>query len=125
MYRFAVNRPITTLMIFLSLVLFGVISIRTMNVNLYPDIDIPYIQVTTYSSGDMSYIKSKVTQKIEDELASIEGIKKIYSNSFDNLSLVTIEFNLKKDIETAANDVRDRMLKARIDGKYEVEKISG
>ncbi|WP_169755161.1 efflux RND transporter permease subunit [Campylobacter curvus] len=125
MYKFAINRPITTLMFFVSLLFFGIFSLRTMSVNLYPEVDIPIIMVTTYADGDMSFIKSKVTQKIEDEIASIEGIKKIYSNSFDNLSLVTIEFDLKKNIEAAANDVRDRMAKARINGSYKIEKLSG
>lgn len=125
MIKTAINRPITTLMIFLSLVVFGIYSLKTMNVNLYPQVNIPIVKITTYANGDMNYIKTKITQKIEDEVSSIEGIKKLYSTSFDNLSVVTIEFELNKDLESATNDVRDKMQKARVGANYEIEKLNG
>ena len=125
MIKTAINRPITTLMIFLSLVVFGIYSLKTMNVNLYPQVNIPIVKITTYANGDMNYIKTKITQKIEDEISSIEGIKKIYSTSFDNLSVVSIEFELNKDLESATNDVRDKMQKARLSANYEIEKLNG
>ena len=125
MIKTAINRPITTLMIFLSLVVFGIYSLKTMNVNLYPQVNIPIVKITTYANGDMNYIKTKITQKIEDEVSSIEGIKKLYSTSFDNLSVVSIEFELNKDLESATNDVRDKMQKARLNANYEIEKLNG
>ena len=125
MIKTAINRPITTLMIFLSLVVFGTYSLKTMNVNLYPQVNIPIVKITTYANGDMNYIKTKITQKIEDEVSSIEGIKKLYSTSFDNLSVITIEFELNKDLEGATNDVRDKMQKARLGANYEIEKLNG
>ena len=125
MIKTAINRPITTLMIFLSLVVFGIFSLKTMNVNLYPQVNIPIVKITTYANGDMNYIKTKITQKIEDEVSSIEGIKKLYSTSFDNLSVVSIEFELNKDLESATNDVRDKMQKARLNANYEIEKLNG
>ena len=125
MIKTAINRPITTLMIFLSLVVFGIYSLKTMNVNLYPQVNIPIVKITTYANGDMNYIKTKITQKIEDEVSSIEGIKKLYSTSFDNLSVVSIEFELNKDLEGATNDVRDKMQKARLNANYEIEKLNG
>ena len=125
MIKTAINRPITTLMIFLSLVVFGTYSLKTMNVNLYPQVNIPIVKITTYANGDMNYIKTKITQKIEDEVSSIEGIKKLYSTSFDNLSVVSIEFELNKDLESATNDVRDKMQKARLNANYEIEKLNG
>jgi len=125
MIKTAINRPITTLMIFLSLVVFGIYSLKTMNVNLYPAVNIPIVKITTYANGDMNYIKTKITQKIEDEVSSIEGIKKLYSTSFDNLSVVSIEFELNKDLESATNDVRDKMQKARLNANYEIEKLNG
>lgn len=125
MIKTAINRPITTLMIFLSLVVFGIYSLKTMNVNLYPAVNIPIVKITTYANGDMNYIKTKITQKIEDEVSSIEGIKKLYSTSFDNLSVVSIEFELNKDLESATNDVRDKMQKARVGANYEIEKLNG
>ncbi|WP_149704423.1 efflux RND transporter permease subunit [Campylobacter concisus] len=125
MIKTAINRPITTLMIFLSLVVFGIYSLKTMNVNLYPQVNIPIVKITTYANGDMNYIKTKIAQKIEDEVSSIEGIKKLYSTSFDNLSVVSIEFELNKDLESATNDVRDKMQKARVGANYEIEKLNG
>lgn len=125
MIKTAINRPITTLMIFLSLIVFGIYSLKTMNVNLYPQVNIPIVKITTYANGDMNYIKTKITQKIEDEVSSIEGIKKLYSTSFDNLSVVSIEFELNKDLESATNDVRDKMQKARLNANYEIEKLNG
>ena len=125
MIKTAINRPITTLMIFLSLVVFGIYSLKTMNVNLYPQVNIPIVKITTYANGDMNYIKTKIAQKIEDEVSSIEGIKKLYSTSFDNLSVVSIEFELNKDLESATNDVRDKMQKARLNANYEIEKLNG
>ena len=125
MIKTAINRPITTLMVFLSLVVFGIYSLKTMNVNLYPQVNIPIVKITTYANGDMNYIKTKITQKIEDEVSSIEGIKKLYSTSFDNLSVVSIEFELNKDLESATNDVRDKMQKARVGANYEIEKLNG
>ena len=125
MIKTAINRPITTLMTFLSLVVFGIYSLKTMNVNLYPQVNIPIVKITTYANGDMNYIKTKITQKIEDEVSSIEGIKKLYSTSFDNLSVVSIEFELNKDLESATNDVRDKMQKARVGANYEIEKLNG
>ena len=125
MIKTAINRPITTLMVFLSLVVFGIYSLKTMNVNLYPQVNTPIVKITTYANGDMNYIKTKITQKIEDEISSIEGIKKIYSTSFDNLSVVSIEFELNKGLESATNDVRDKMQKARLNANYEIEKLNG
>ncbi|WP_141088743.1 efflux RND transporter permease subunit, partial [Campylobacter concisus] len=93
--------------------------------NLYPQVNIQIVKITTYANGDMNYIKTKITQKIEDEVSSIEGIKKLYSTSFDNLSVVSIEFELNKDLESATNDVRDKMQKARLNANYEIEKLNG
>ncbi|MGB2553631.1 efflux RND transporter permease subunit [Campylobacter sp. MOP51] len=125
MYRFAINRPITTLMIFMSLVVFGVMSLQRMPVNLFPEIEIPLIKITTYSGGDMNLIESKVTKKIEDEISTIDGIDKIHSYSYNNLSVVLIQFDLEKDINVAADDVRDKVSKAGVEGRSEIEKIKG
>ncbi|MDO5046080.1 efflux RND transporter permease subunit [Campylobacter sp.] len=125
MYKFAINRPITTLMIFMSLVVFGVMSLYKMPVNLFPEVEIPLIKITTYTSGDMNLVESKVTKKIEDEVSSIDGIDKIQSYSYNNLSVVLVQFDLKKDINVAADDVRDKVSKVGLDTTPEIEKIKG
>lgn len=109
----------------MSLVVFGVMSLQRMPVNLFPEIEIPLIKITTYSGGDMNLIESKVTKKIEDEISTIDGIDKIHSYSYNNLSVVLIQFDLEKDINVAADDVRDKVSKAGVEGRSEIEKIKG
>ncbi|MGP1484808.1 MAG: efflux RND transporter permease subunit [Campylobacter sp.] len=123
MYKIAINRPITTLMLFLALVVFGIMSLKTMPINLFPQIDIPLIKITTYASGDKNFIESRVSKKIENEISAIDGIKKITSYSFNNVSVVIVQFVLEKDIEVAANDVRDRLSRVGLNSPYNVEKI--
>ncbi len=109
----------------MSLVVFGIMSLQRMPVNLFPEIEIPLIKITTYSGGDMNLIESKVTKKIEDEISTIDGIDKIHSYSYNNLSVVLIQFDLEKDINVAADDVRDKVSKAGVEGRSEIEKIKG
>lgn len=110
MYRFAINRPITTLMMVLSLVVFGIMSFRSMPVALFPNVDFPIITVqTSYYGADPETIESKVTDKIEESISGIDGIDRIVSTSYEGMSVVTVQFELYKDIEQAANDVRDKI----------------
>ncbi|MCR4942168.1 MAG: efflux RND transporter permease subunit [Campylobacter sp.] len=123
MYRFAINRPIATLMLFLSFVVFGIVSLKNMSINTYPEVDIPLIRITTIANGDMGYIRNKITKKLEDEINSINGVKHIRSFSYDNLSVIMVEFHLDKDIEIALNDARDRIAKAKLGVQSVVEKM--
>ncbi|KIM05800.1 MAG: acriflavin resistance protein [Sulfurovum sp. AS07-7] len=110
MYRFAINRPITILMAVLSLVIFGIMSYRTMPINLFPNIDFPIVTIqTVYAGADPKSVESKVTDKIEEAVSSIEGIDRVMSTSAEGISIVTIQFDLSMDIEQCANDVRDKI----------------
>lgn len=110
MYKLAINRPITILMAVLALIVFGLMSFKKMPVALFPNVDFPIITVqTTYYGADPSTIESKVTDKIEETLSGIDGIDKLRSSSYEGVSIVTIEFDLSKNIEEAANDVRDKI----------------
>lgn len=110
MYRFAINRPVTTLMMVLALIVFGVMSVRSMPVALFPNIDFPIVTVqTAYYGADPETVESKVTDKIEEAVSGIDGIDKLLSTSYEGLSVVTVQFELTKDIEQAANDVRDKI----------------
>ncbi len=122
MYKFALNRPISTLMLFVAFVIFGIFSIYKMPINLFPNVDIPLIKITTYASGDLNYIENKITKKLEDELDTIDGINKINSYSYNNLSVILIQFKLNKDLEIAANDIRDKISKTNFNS--EIEKLS-
>lgn len=123
MYKLAINRPITTLMFFLALIIFGFISAFTMPVNLFPSVNIPLVKITSVVSGDLSYVESKITKEIENALAEIDGIKAINSSSFDNFSVTYVEFELSKDLEIAANDVRDKIGALALPTKPKIEKV--
>src|SRR3546814_13218772 len=81
-----------------------------MAVREYPDIDPPVVSVNTiYRGASAEIIESKITQVIEDAVAGIEGIRVITSASREESSAVSIEFNLTRNIDSAANDVRDKV----------------
>lgn len=128
MYKFAINRPITTLMLVLSLVVFGMISFRSMPVALFPNIDFPIVTIqTAYPGADPESVESKVTDKIEEAVSGVDGIDKLISTSYEGLSVVTVQFELTKDIEEATNDVRDKIGSLNLDADVEspsVQKVS-
>jgi len=94
----------------LSLIIFGIMSYRTMPINLFPNIDFPIVTIqTVYAGADPKSVESKVTDKIEEAVSSIEGIDRIMSTSSEGISIVTIQFDLSMNIEDCANDVRDKV----------------
>ena len=107
----------------LVLVLFGIIGFHFLGVREYPSIDPPIVSVrTNYPGANSDIIESQITEPLEKEINSIDGIKSISSSSNQGSSSITVEFNLDKNLEAAANDVRDkvsqavRRLPADIDG---------
>ncbi len=116
----SVRRPVFATVLSMMLVIFGLVSLQRLSVREYPDIDRPVVSVTTnYRGASSAVIETKVTQIIEDSIAGIEGILKIESDSEDERSQVRIEFDISRDIDAAANDVRDRI--ARIIGRLPTE----
>jgi len=81
-----------------------------MPVNLFPNVDFPVVTIqTAYKGADASTVESKVTDKIEEVVSGIDGIDKLMSTSYDGLSVVTIQFELFKNLDVATNDVRDKI----------------
>ncbi|MDX1504306.1 MAG: efflux RND transporter permease subunit [Spongiibacter sp.] len=106
----AVKRPVFALVISLLLVAFGSLAFDRLPLREYPDIDPPIVTVsTTYLGASAEVVESKITQVIEDQIAGVEGIKTVSSSSQDGFSSVSIEFKLSRDIDAAANDIRDRV----------------
>ena len=106
----SVRRPVFAAVISLILVILGVMSMSTMSIREYPDIQRPVVSVdTTYRGAASDIVERRVTQIIEDQIAGISGITKMSSRSYDERSTITIEFDRKRDIDGAANDVRDRV----------------
>jgi len=110
MYKLAINRPITTLMGVLMFIVFGLMSYNSMPINLFPNIDFPIVTIqTTYNGADPSTVESKVTDKIEEAVSGVDGIDKLMSTSYEGFSVVTIQFELTKNLDEATNDVRDKI----------------
>ncbi len=110
MYKFAIQRPITTFMFAMALILFGLYSVNKMSRALFPDVDFPVVVVkTTYKGASAETIETKVTDKIEQAVLAIDGIKYVTSTSSKNISMIAVMFELEKPIETAVNDVRDKV----------------
>jgi multidrug efflux pump len=106
----SVRRPVFATVISLLLIIFGLISLDRLSTREYPDIDRPFVSISTsYSGASSAVIETKITQPIEDAIAGIEGILKIESDSEDERSQVRIEFDVSRDIDAATNDVRDRV----------------
>ncbi|HOI50691.1 MAG TPA: efflux RND transporter permease subunit, partial [Prolixibacteraceae bacterium] len=92
-YKSAVNKPITSLMVFTAIIVMGIYSLIQIPVDLYPEINPPYISVmTTYAGANAGDIETNVTKKLEDAFNSVDKLKEVTSISYDNLSVINLEF---------------------------------
>ncbi len=106
----SVKRPVFASVISLLLIIFGLVSFERLPLREYPDIDAPIVSVTTiYAGAASNVVETRITELVEDRIAGVEGINFIQSVSEDGKSSVIIEFNTNRDIDDAANDVRDRI----------------
>ena len=106
----SVKRPVFATVISLTLVAFGILSFSVLPLREYPDITPPVVSISTsYPGASNDVVESRVTAVIEDQISGIEGIKSIRSSSRYGGSFINIEFDLDRDIDSAANDVRDRV----------------
>ena len=113
MYRFFINRPVTTFMLMITFVVLGIYSYRNIPIDRFPDVDFPVVTISTVYSGANPYVvDTTVTREIEEDLATISGIDAIVSSSYTGLSRVTVIFDLEKDIDVAAQEVRDAVQRA-------------
>ncbi|MBB6610922.1 efflux RND transporter permease subunit [Pontibacter sp. Tf4] len=109
----SIKRPVFTIVINLMLILFGFIGYSFLGVREYPSIDPAIVSVSTsYSGANADIIESQITEPLEKAINSIDGIRNISSSSNQGRSNINIEFNLDKDLEEAANDVRDKVSQA-------------
>ncbi len=106
----SVKRPVFASVVTFILVLFGYVAFERLSLREYPDIDPPVVSVeVSYPGASASVVESKITELVEERIAGVEGIKFIESRSEDGESRVNIEFEIDRDIDGAANDVRDRV----------------
>lgn len=110
----SIKRPVLTIVMNLILIIFGIVAFTNLEVREYPNVDPPIVTVTTvYPGANADVIETQITEPLEQSLNGIEGIKTLTSTSRDESSVITIEFELERSLEDAANDVRDRVSSAQ------------
>ena len=109
-YKTAVNNPITTILVFVAVAIFGIFSLVKLPVDLFPHIDSNYIiVVTAYPGASAEDIEENVTKPLENSLNSVEDLKHITSKSKENISMVALQFEYGIDPDVATADVRDKL----------------
>ena len=110
LYASAVKRPIMTTLCFVAVVIIGLFSLKTLPIDLYPDVETNTIMVmTTYQGASAQDIEQNVTRPLENALNAVNDLKHITSKSRENISVITLEFEYGKDIDVLTNDVRDKL----------------
>ncbi|MBC7451689.1 MAG: efflux RND transporter permease subunit [Cytophagales bacterium] len=110
----SIKRPVLTIVMNVLIILFGYMGFRKLGVREYPVIDPPVVSVrTTYAGASADIIESQITYPLEKAINGIEGVRSIASSSSLGASTINVEFELSIDMETAANDVRDKISQAQ------------
>jgi multidrug efflux pump len=112
----AIKRPVFATVMSLTILLLGYISFTRLPVREYPETDPPIVSVTTFYRGaSPTVVETEITDVLEEQFTTIESVKTITSSSREQGSVITIEFELHRDVDEAANDVRDRV--SRVGGR--------
>lgn len=110
----SLKRPVFATVTILALIVMGLFSYMSLNVDEYPDVEFPYVSVqVSYPGASPEQVESKITQKVEESVSSVSGVKHINSTVREGLSITTIEFSLETKPATAAQDVRDKIGRLR------------
>jgi multidrug efflux pump subunit AcrB len=118
----AIKRPVFTTMLSLGIVVLGLMGLSRLGVNLFPDVQFPVVTVTTiYPGASPSEVETQVSEKLEDAIVSLPGVKAIQSFSRDSVSTLVIEFNLDVDVMEAATLARERVAQTRAVLPREIE----
>jgi multidrug efflux pump subunit AcrB len=112
----SIRNPIPAILLFIMLTLFGTMSFRAMKIQQFMDIDLPMVTVTASLPGAApAQMETEVARKIENSVATVQGIKHIYTKVQDGVAIVTVEFRLEKPTQEAVDDVRDAVSRIRSD----------
>ncbi len=105
-----VNKPVTTILVFVLMIILGTFCTTQLPVDMFPDMDLPYMLVyTTYNGAGPEEVESSLTSTLESSLSGVSGLKKIQSRSMAGVSLVILEFNYGTSMDAAGGDVRDKI----------------
>lgn len=106
-FKTSINKPVTTALIFVAVMVMGLFSLQMLPIDQYPEIEPPYITVmTTYPGANASEVETNVTRLLENSLNSVDGLKELSSRSLDNMSMVTLELEWGTNLDEVINDVR-------------------
>lgn len=109
-YSSSVKRPITTILVFVGLMVMGLYSLTRLPVDLYPEMELPFVVVyTTYPGASASDIESNITRPLEDALSSVSNLKEMTSTSSDGLSVILINYEYGTNLDEASNDIRSNI----------------
>ena len=109
-YKTSVNNPVTTIILFVAIMIFGGVSLSRLGIDLFPDIESNAMLVmTSYPGASAEDIENNVTRPIENVLNGVDHLKDITSTSKENISIVALEFEYGYDLDVLANDVRDKL----------------
>jgi HAE1 family hydrophobic/amphiphilic exporter-1 len=119
---FAIRRPLVTVVAMVSLVIFGIFALMKLKTDEFPDVAPPWLTVAViYPGASPEGVEKEVLDPIEEQVASIAGVKRIMSKAYDGYALLMIEFLFDKDLNEASQDVRDAISTVRIDLPSEME----
>ncbi len=108
--RQTLNHPVLSLIVFTLLGFVGIFTLKNVAIGLFPEVDSPYIMIsTTYSNAGPESVEKTVTKVLESSLVSVSGLKNMTSTSNEGSSRISLEFNYGTDIDEAVNDVRDKL----------------
>ncbi|MBP5228030.1 MAG: efflux RND transporter permease subunit [Kiritimatiellae bacterium] len=106
----SIRRPIAMTVLILCLAMFGILAFRSVGVDLMPHVDVPYVTIATvYAGASPDEIETAVAKRIEDAVVQVDGIKHITTTCLNNFCQILIEFNLGRNVDAAANDVREKI----------------
>ena len=105
-----VHKPVTTTLIFILAIVLGIFCTFQLPVDMFPDMDLPYMIVyTSYDGAAPEEVEQSVTKTLESSLSGVSGLKKLQSRSMGGISLVILEFNYGTSLDAAGRDVRDKI----------------
>jgi multidrug efflux pump subunit AcrB len=121
----SIRNPIPAILLFALLTLAGLLAFKANKVQFFPDIELPIVTVTaTLDGAAPAQLETEVARKIEDSVATLQGVKNIYTKVLDGVATVTVEFILEKNLSDAENDVRGAVSQVRADMPAEMREPS-
>jgi multidrug efflux pump subunit AcrB len=122
---FSIRHPIPAILLFILLSIAGVLSFRAIGVQDFPDIELPMVTVEASLPGAApATLETEVARKIENSIATLQGIKNLYTKILEGTVIITVEFNLEKNVMEAVNDVRDAVTRVRADLPADIKEPS-